>query len=125
MASRRLSPHFTEDEFDCHNGAEAPDGYLYWAAKLCHDYLEPLRAVYGPVTILSGFRTAQYNGQVGGAPASFHTRRAGRRGAAADITCAKGTPREWYQALDGAGIPGLGIYPGHVHADNRAGRARW
>lgn len=120
----KLSPHFDAREFAC-GAQEAPSGYLHWAKKLCEEYLEPLRAVYGPVTVMSGFRTIKHNADVGGAPASFHMRRAGRRGAACDFTCARGTPGEWYAFLDRAGIPGLGRYTTHVHADNRTGHARW
>jgi len=120
----RLSPHFDSREF-AQGGTAAPSGYLLWARKLCVTYLEPLRAEFGPVTVISGFRTVSHNAQVGGAPASMHLRRAGRRGAAADITCARGTPAEWYRFLDARGVPGLGAYSTHVHADNRAGRARW
>lgn len=120
----KLSPHFDSGEFACGQVA-APQGYLIWARKLCVDYLEPLRAEFGPVTVLSGFRTDQHNADVGGAPASMHMRRAGRRGAAADVHPARGTPAQWYRFLDALGVPGLGAYPTHVHADNRAGRARW
>lgn len=120
----RLTPHFTTEEFG-RPGEPAPDAWLYWARKLCSDYLEPLRAEFGPVTIASGFRSLGHNSEVGGAPASFHTRRAGRRGAAADVVCRRGEPAQWYRLLDQLGVPGLGLYPGHVHADNRLGRARW
>jgi uncharacterized protein YcbK (DUF882 family) len=121
---KRLSPHFTVDEF-LSRGATPPDAWLVWARRLCVQYLEPLRAEYGAVTIVSGFRGATHNDDVGGAPASFHTRRAGRRGAAADVTCARGTPRQWHKLLDELGAPGLGLYATHVHVDNRLGRARW
>lgn len=120
----KLSPHFSAQEFAC-GPQQAPSGYLHWAQKLCTDYLEPLRAAYGPVRILSGYRTVAHNTEVGGAPASMHMRRSGRRGAAADFTCAKGTPGDWYRFLDGLGVPGLGRYDTHVHADNRSGHARW
>lgn len=120
----RLSPHFTATEFG-RAGAAAPDAWLYWARKLCTDYLEPLREKFGPVTVMSGFRTLGHNSEVGGAPASYHLRRAGRRGAAADVVCARGTPEDWYRLLDRLGAPGLGLYFGHVHVDNRLGRARW
>lgn len=120
----QLSPHFTVAEL-LSRGTRPPDGWLYWASKLCFTYLEPLRAEYGPVTIASGFRSIRHNTDVGGAPASYHTRIAGRRGAAVDLTCKRGRPTDWYRFLDGLDIPGLGIYPGHVHADNRAGRSRW
>lgn len=120
----RLSPHFHSDEFRS-RGHAAPHGYLYWARRLCVIYLEPLRAEFGPVRITSGYRSVQHNRDVGGAPASYHTRIAGRRGAAADFTCARGRPADWHRFLDRAGVPGLGLYATFVHADNRGQRARW
>lgn len=121
----RLSDHFVSAEFACRDGSSAPDRYLRWARVLCTRYLEPLRSEFGPVTILSGFRTATHNAQVGGAPQSYHRSFKGRRGAAADLRCAKGTPEQWYAFLDELGIPGLGRTDGGVHADNRRDHARW
>jgi len=94
-------------------------------SRLCEDYLEPLRRRYGPVTIVSGYRTVSYNARVGGAPQSYHVYRASRQGVAADIYCANGRPADWYRALDARGAGGLGRYDGHVHVDNRPYRARW
>lgn len=75
--------------------------------------------------MVSGFRTAEYNRQVDGAPASYHVYFRGRQGAAADVTCRSGTPRQWADYLDSLDVPGLGRYGDHVHADNRRYRARW
>lgn len=88
-------------------------------------YLEPLRSAYGPVTVTSGHRSDQHNAQVGGAPASFHRSIPGRRGAAADVTCARGDPRDWYRFLERLGPGGLGLYSSWVHVDTRDGMARW
>jgi hypothetical protein len=41
------------------------------------------------------------------------------------VSCARGTPREWFEQLDALGAPGLGLYRTHVHVDNRSGFARW
>jgi uncharacterized protein YcbK (DUF882 family) len=90
------------------------------------DYLEPLRARYGPVTIISGYRTRRYNESVNGAPQSFHIYLLSRYGVAADIWCREGSARAWYRFLDGLKPGGLGAYTGHVHVDNRTGApARW
>jgi len=121
----RLSPHFEAHEFDSHDGVQAPPRFLYWAQKLCRGQLEPLRREFGAVTVISGFRTFGHNDDVGGAPSSYHLRIPGRRGAAVDLRCARGAPRDWYELLDARGCPGLGLYDDHVHADNRRGRARW
>lgn len=121
----RLSAHFDSAEFASHDGARTPARQLLWLTELCRDYLEPLRREFGPVTITSGFRSASHNRAVGGAPLSYHTRRPGRPGAAADVQCKRGTPREWFDFLDRCHAPGLGLYPTWVHVDNREGRARW
>lgn len=55
---------------------------------LVENVLDPLRELYGkPITVNSGFRSAELNKAVGGVPTSQHT-----RGEAADIT--GGNPEE-------------------------------
>ena len=48
---------------------------------LAHDFLEPLRAQFGPLRIHSGFRSLTVNGIIGGSPTSAHP-----HGAAADLS---------------------------------------
>jgi len=121
----RLSEHFTTEEFDCHDGTAVPVHARDDLRALCRELLEPLRGEFGRVTIISGYRTPAHNRSVGGAPHSFHVYRRDRRGAAADLKCARGTPADWYRWLDRHGAPGLGRYSTHTHVDNRVGRARW
>jgi uncharacterized protein YcbK (DUF882 family) len=121
----QLTPHFASSEFASHDGAATPRRQLHWLRRLCIDYLEPLRQEFGPVTVVSGHRSSTHNASVGGARASFHMRIRGRRGAAADVRCRRGSPAQWHAFLDRLGAPGLGRYPSWVHVDNRAGRARW
>jgi uncharacterized protein YcbK (DUF882 family) len=121
----RLSPHFTTEEFRCHDGTPAPADVYRQLRALCFNYLEPLRRAYGPVTVVSGYRTPAHNRAVGGAPQSYHVYRARRVGVAADVKCARGRAPDWHRALDRLGAPGLGAYDDHVHVDNRAVRARW
>jgi hypothetical protein len=65
MATRhRLSPHFTVEEFDCHNGAKVQKRDYAGLEVLCRVYLEPMRKKYGPVKVLSGFRTRTYNAAI-------------------------------------------------------------
>lgn len=120
-----LAPHFRLEEWVRAGDPEPPAATIRHLRALCLAYLEPLRAEWGPVTVSSGVRTVERNRAVGGAPQSYHVPILGRRGAAADITCRRGTPRDWYRTLDRLGAPGLGLYPTHVHVDNRASRARW
>lgn len=121
----RLSTHFRSQEFDCHDGTPVPE-YAYDDLRdLCRRYLEPLRSRFGAVTIVSGYRTPSHNRAVSGAPLSMHVYARARPGAAADITCRRGQPADWYRYLDARGAPGLGQYDEHVHVDTRRGHARW
>jgi uncharacterized protein YcbK (DUF882 family) len=133
MATRhRLSTHFTVEEFDCHDGTHVAKRDYNGLEYLCKVYLEPLRAKYGMVTILSGFRTKSHNASVGGATNSFHiyTIHDGND-QAADIMCRKGGPRDWHRTLNALrnrernGKGGLGLYASFVHVDIRDYKADW
>lgn len=124
-APLRPSRHFAMREFDCHDGTPVPPHAWPDVSGLCVRYLEPLRRLYGPVRVISGYRPPDYNRQVGGAPASMHIYRRDRQGAAADVTCSRGRPADWHAALERLNPGGLGLYPDHVHVDSRAGHARW
>jgi len=123
--SVRLSPHFTSQEFACHDGTPVPRGELHQLEHLCRAYLEPLRRVWGPVRVLSGYRPRAYNAQVGGAPHSYHVYDEHHLGVAADVACARGRPADWYRTLAMLHPGGLGKYADHVHVDSRPGLARW
>ena len=97
--------------------------------------LEAIRAVTGPLRVLSGYRTEAYNRRVGGARASQHV-----QGRAADIYSATLSPGqihdrvlELYRAGELPYLGGLGYYGpstkgvGFVHVDVRPGTrlARW
>jgi zinc D-Ala-D-Ala carboxypeptidase len=123
--SARLSPHFAVVEFRCRDGTPVPIAALPGLQRLCRGYLEPLRQRFGPVTVHSGYRTQAHNRTVGGAPHSRHLYHLRPREPAADVTCQRGTPRQWHRFLDELGAPGLGLYPGFVHVDVRVGRSRW
>jgi uncharacterized protein YcbK (DUF882 family) len=121
----RVSPHFRLREFYCRDGTPVPGFAVDDVTHLARSLLEPLRARYGAVRIISGYRPARYNARVGGAPASMHIYRRARPGAAADLVAEHGDPRSWYALLDELGAGGLGLYPQHVHVDTRRGHARW
>ena len=113
-----LSPHFRVREFACHDGSD-----LLKVDTALVELLEKIRAGAGaPVTINSGYRTAAYNTQVGGARYSQHL-----QGTAADIAVAGASPllvgqmAEYYLGDSG----GIGVYQTFTHVDTRSGRARW
>ncbi len=67
MATRkRLSKNFTIEEFDCHDGTHVPAAAIPALEELCEYILEPLRAKYGPCTVMSGYRTRSYNANTRG-----------------------------------------------------------
>lgn len=138
---RRLTRHFVIEEFDSSDGARVPPEHYAALEHLCDWLLEPLRAGFGPVTVHSGYRSFPVNRRVGGAKRSVHLLRTplpdrGRRSstvaAAADVTCAEGTPSIWagfaraerresvHLAQRGRG--GVGQYSGFVHLDTGPAR---
>lgn len=117
----RPSPNFDWAEFDCNDGTPLPEGSKPAVKHWCETIGEPLRARYGSVHINSGFRHAAYNKRIGGEPNSVHIYNfPGRdfRAVAGDLTCEKGSPRDWYTFTAGE-ADGRGLYRTFHHADTR------
>lgn len=115
-------PHFKPHEFRSHDGAES----LILDVRLL-DGLEELRKlVNAPIHINSGFRSVEWNREIGGEPNSHHT-----HGRAADITISGFKPDEIARFAERVQVfrnGGIGVYPqkGFVHVDVRPnGPARW
>ena len=133
MATRkRLSPHFTVEEFDCHNGQKVKSRDYDGLEYLCKTYLEPIRKKYGRVTVNSGYRPTAYNASIGGASKSYHNYDIhDGNDQACDITCAKGGPRDWHRTANWirqnkrSGKGGLGLYPRFIHIDIRDYPSSW
>lgn len=133
MATRhRLSKHFVVEEFDCHNGAKVKSRDYNGLEYLCRKYLEPLRKKFGSVHVNSGYRPAAYNRSIGGATNSFHNYDIhDGNDQAADVTCARGNPRQWHAFMAGirknkrGGKGGLGLYRTFVHVDLRDYKSDW
>lgn len=132
----RLSEHFTLEEFACHDGTPVPRTSVDNYRRFCRDVLEPLRRMFGPCHVTSGYRDPAYNRRIGGAEKSVHMcgQGGGIHGVAADVRFERGSIQEWARAaerlLDSEREPGggLGVYDhpgGWVHIDTRRGRARW
>lgn len=110
----KLSEHFKLSEFQCKDGSK----------KILLDddlveVLESLRQFIGkPITILSGYRTQNYNIKCGGASNSYHC-----KGMASDIRAdIPLTKLAIYSAMMGA--RGIGIYSDQnfIHVDTREDR---
>jgi hypothetical protein len=123
----QLSPHFNVREFDCHDGRKVPAVAVPALKRLARDYLEPMRAKFGPAKVLSGYRPADYNARIGGAKFSEHIYDHSPESVAADLVFSRGTPALWAAEADRLGAGGVGRYDrsGFVHVDNRPVRARW
>lgn len=138
MTRYRISTHFSVEEFDCHNGTRVPAWTIPRLREWARVWGEPLRARFGPVTVLSGYRTHNYNEQVGGARSSYHVYDARARGkgvqlpghgVAVDVRCARGTAADWaswargtnrprsYLSASGRGGVGLYVASRFVHLD--------
>ena len=126
IAKGKPSPNFSYAEFDCHNGEKVPAHAKAGLDALCTDVLEPLRAKYGPCTVLSGYRPPAYNASIGGATNSYHLYTEGRP-PAADVTFGKGSPSDWAATAAENGADGIGTYEGSnfVHVDQRGYTSRW
>ena len=115
---RLLSTHFKVREFACRDGSDV----VLVAPRLVM-VLESIRSRFNAaVRINSGYRTPQYNAQVGGSAHSQHC-----YGTAADITVAGQTP-EAVAAYARRIMPdwgGVGVYQTFTHIDVRESRADW
>lgn len=129
---KQITEHFALYEFSCRDEARTPYPEKWIDTRLlclCQR-LELIRYEFGdkPLTVLSGYRTPEYNRKIGGARASQHI-----EGRAADIVIAGVPPEELHAkilALYNAGdlrIGGLGSYETFTHLDIRPGDrlARW
>ncbi len=135
MTRRRLSPHFTIEEFDCHDGTLVPESAVPALTELCRYVLEPMRAKYGRCTVLSGHRSPAHNRSVGGARYSQHIYNDTPGSVAADVRFATGSPARWARGArwrfrtvarwrkNGRRRGGVGLYVGqnfvHVDSDSR------
>jgi hypothetical protein len=86
---------------------------------------ELLREEFGATTVNSAYRSAPYNGAVGGEDASLHL-----QNNALDLTCATGTPAQWAASLrerrrNGDFKGGIGTYASFVHVDTRGVNRDW
>jgi zinc D-Ala-D-Ala carboxypeptidase len=75
---KQLTPHFNLSEFRC----PCCDDVIESAAFLLAARLEPVRLIFGPIIITSGYRCQRHNTAIGGRTFSQHL-----TGQAADILC--------------------------------------
>jgi uncharacterized protein YcbK (DUF882 family) len=106
---KQLTPHFRLDEFRC----PCCQDVIETKAQRLAERLEPVRELFGPIRIASGYRCPRHNEAVGGRPFSQHL-----VGKAADILVDTDASRyELLTALLECGFERLGIGAGFIHAD--------
>ena len=112
----KLSPYFRVSEFACKDGSDAV--FIDLALVVVLDAIR--EHFQAPVTIMSGYRTEEYNEKIGGAAKSQHV-----LGKAADIRVRGVSPSAVYRWLDTWHEGGLGRYDTFTHVDTRTNKARW
>ena len=121
-----MTKNFTKEEFDCNDGSEMNIAIYHNVVKVANQ-LQILRNYIGkPITINSGYRSEEYNADVGGVKSSQHV-----MGRAADIVVKGMTPLAVYTTIElliekGDMLQGgLGLYNSFVHYDIRGTKIRW
>lgn len=122
----QLENNFHLREFRCKDGTDVPDDLMDNVKKLAKN-LQVLRDhIQKPITIISGYRTPEYNKKCGGVKRSQHL-----FAKAADIVVSGMTSLEVRDTIiqlikDGEMDPGgVGIYPTFTHYDVRGRNSRW
>lgn len=112
-----VTDHFELWEFQCHNGADTVKYDMQIATAL-----EAARRYFGvSISVSSAYRTPNYNGKVGSAPGSYHT-----KGRAVDHYCklSYSMLAKFYEVY---GLKGIGCYydDHFVHIDSRPTKFYW
>jgi len=122
----QLENNFYLREFRCKDGTDVPDELMDNVKKLAKN-LQVLRDhIQKPITIISGYRTPEYNKKCGGVKRSQHL-----LAKAADIVVSGMTSLEVRDTIiqlikDGKmDSGGVGIYPTFTHYDVRGRNSRW
>lgn len=122
-----VTPHFTAEEFACHDGTDYPAEWVEERLRPLCEALEAIRAEVSSqrvvdiaIAVISGYRTPAWNARVKGAKHSRHV-----EGDGADVRAMGLSPKELHAValrLHRQGrirIGGLGLYKGWVHVDVR------
>ncbi len=115
------SKHLTWKELACKDGTPYPEIWKTTRAVKLAAAFEMIRETFGdkPITVLSAYRTPEWNRKIGGARNSQHM-----EGRALDLRPPNGTKvYDFYRVIKAiapdCGIKGIGLYKTFVHIDIR------
>lgn len=122
----KLTENFSLHEFRCRDGTDVPEEYMDNVRELAEN-LQVLRDKIGkPVTVISGYRSPEYNKKIDGARRSQHM-----LAKAGDLIVKGMTPDEVKAEIvqlikDGKMKKGgVGLYTHFTHYDVRGFNRRW
>ena len=122
----KLTENFSLHEFRCRDGSDVPDEYMENVKELAEN-LQVLRDKIGkPITVISGYRSPEYNKKIDGARRSQHM-----LAKAGDLIVKGMTPDEVKAEIvqlikDGKMKKGgVGLYTHFTHYDVRGFNRRW
>jgi len=122
----KLTQNFSLHEFRCRDGSDVPDEYMDNVRELAEN-LQVLRDKIGkPITVISGYRSPEYNKKIDGARRSQHM-----LAKAGDLIVKGMTPDEVKAEIvqlikDGKMKKGgVGLYTHFTHYDVRGFNRRW
>ena len=122
----KLTKNFSLHEFRCRDGSDVPDEYMENVKELAEN-LQVLRDKIGkPITVISGYRSPEYNKKIDGARRSQHM-----LAKAGDLIVKGMTPDEVKAEIvqlikDGKMKKGgVGLYTHFTHYDVRGFNRRW
>ena len=105
-----ITEHFKVSEFACKDGSNKLKVDIEGVIML----EEGRQIIKRPITVVSGYRTAEYNKQCGGAENSYHL-----NGQAFDIKAEGIEPLKLGIIMASVGFKGIIIYKDFVHVDTR------
>lgn len=116
----KLSEHFDDSEFACHDGTPVPKELRPNAEFLCQAVLEVIRETIGrPVAVISGYRTPAYNERIGGAKKSTHMTAEGADIRAGDVDTLWRAILRLHEDGHLPGLGGVGRYDSWIHVDTK------